>query len=70
LSPSFTGTDYSKPSPIRSNWGEVIWINEVNVALKDKLRTQVSGKFGDTSSADKTDKNITVEPLFKNYKKQ
>jgi hypothetical protein len=41
------------------------------VALKDKqIRTEVNGKSDDISSADKNKyKNITVEPLFNNYKK-
>jgi hypothetical protein len=38
-------------------------------ALK-KLRAQIIGKFNDISSADENKyKNITVEPLFKNFKK-
>jgi hypothetical protein len=42
------------------------------VALKyKKLRTQINGKFNDINSADKNKEtqNITVGPLFKNYKK-
>jgi hypothetical protein len=41
------------------------------IALKDKkkLRTWVNRKFIDIGSADENKKNITVEPLFKNYKK-
>jgi hypothetical protein len=40
------------------------------MALKDKShRTQINGKFNYISSADKINKNITVELLFKNYKK-
>jgi hypothetical protein len=36
---------------------------------KKQLRTQINGKINDISSVDKN-KNITVEPLFKNYKKK
>jgi hypothetical protein len=44
LSCSFTGTDYSKPSLIGSNLGEVIRISEVNVALKDKKEKKTENK--------------------------
>jgi hypothetical protein len=43
------------------------------VALKDKKKpiTQVNGKYNDISSADGNKlTEITVEPLFKNYKRQ
>jgi hypothetical protein len=43
------------------------------IALKDKkkLRKQMSGKFNNIGSADENKyKNITVEPLFKDYKRQ
>jgi hypothetical protein len=63
------------------NWnGGVTWIKQYsrlvkqNVDLKDqkekreKLITQINGKFNDVSSPDQNKyKNITVEPLFKNY---
>jgi hypothetical protein len=42
------------------------------VALKDKEkhRTQINVKCNDINSADENKyKNITVDPLFKNYKK-
>jgi hypothetical protein len=44
---------------------------KLKVALKDnKNLEQIDGKFNDISSADENKyKNITVEPLFKNYKK-
>jgi hypothetical protein len=32
-------------------------------------RTQINGKFNDVSIADEVHKNVTVQPLFKNYKK-
>jgi hypothetical protein len=41
------------------------------IALEDKMfRTQINGKFNDICTADENKyKYITVEPLFKNYKK-
>jgi hypothetical protein len=62
------------PSLIRSNWEgkEVIRISEAKGSLKrqkKKLKTQINGKFNDISSAYKNKQNITVQPLFKNYKK-
>jgi hypothetical protein len=39
------------------------------VILKEKLITQIDGKFNDISSADLNKyKNISVEHLFKSYK--
>jgi hypothetical protein len=54
----------SKPSLIRINLGA----GEVKVAIKhkNKLITQINGKFSDVRS---DDENMTVQPLFKNYKK-
>jgi hypothetical protein len=41
----------------------------LQVFLKEKkLGTQINGKFNDVSSSDEN-KKITIEPLFKNYKK-
>jgi hypothetical protein len=41
---------------------------EVALKEKKKIRTQTNGKFNDISSAiENKQKNITVEPLFKNY---
>jgi hypothetical protein len=38
-------------------------------AVRDKkLRTQTNGKFNDINSADENKTNITIQPLFKNYK--
>jgi hypothetical protein len=40
------------------------------IALNDKkLRAQINGKFNYIGSAYGNKKYITVEPLFKNYKK-
>jgi hypothetical protein len=53
-------------------WGErSSGLEKQKVALKGKkLRTQVNGNFDNMNSADENKyKNISVEPLFKNYKK-
>jgi hypothetical protein len=54
--------------------GKVIRIGEAKSCpkgQKEKLRTQSNGKFNDVSIADENkEQNITVEPLFKNYKKK
>jgi hypothetical protein len=40
------------------------------VARKEKkLRTQINGNFGDVVLMKTSNKNITLEPLFKNYKR-
>jgi hypothetical protein len=63
---------YSKHSLIRSNLGrEVIRISEAKGSSKNKTKTtwtQKYGKFNGISSADEN-KRITIEPVFKNYKK-
>jgi hypothetical protein len=57
---------YSKPSPIRINWGwKVIRISEAKGSLKrpkKKLTTQINVKFNDVSSTDENNlKNIAVK---------
>jgi hypothetical protein len=49
----------------------IIQISEAKCSpeRQKNLRTQINGKFNDINSADENKKNITVEPLFKNYKK-
>jgi hypothetical protein len=43
---------------------------EVARKNEKKLRKEINGKFNDISIAEEIHKNITVEPLFKIYKKK